>query len=223
MRRGMLSFFILLLTVLFVSLQFHSSFSAKIELPLNVTDKQSSCSASNECRSGFVCLNFQSLACTPSDSFCTCLSSAIACTSETSCSSGYSCVHPNGKRCTLPNEICVCIADRVCVDAGLLSHLPMNKLVYKSHRRAGVLCDRDGSCATSGHMVVYEGQAMMMSSYCNLVGDCTKRVMHVNSPTMSRKFRITTKTDNLQFTALASRYESAVEERFLSTLLHMSI
>lgn len=64
---------------------------------------------------------------------------------------------------------------------------------------------------------------MMMSSYCNLVGNCSKRVMKVNSPTMSRKLRLSTKTDDLHFTALASRYQTVVEERFLSALVRMSV
>lgn len=113
--------------------------------------------------------------------------------------------------------------DEVCVDANLLSHLPVHELVYKSHRRASVLCDKTGSCATPGHIVVFNGRAMMMSSYCNKVGDCQRRVMNVNSPKMNRKVRLATKTDGLHFTALASRYQTVLEERFLSTLIHMSM
>lgn len=99
----------------------------------------------------------------------------------------------------------------------------MEKLIYRSHRRASVLCDANTSCATAGHIVVFKEEAMMMSSYCTLAGGCTKRLMHVNSPRMNRKLRLLTKTDGLQFTALASRYQSVVEERFLSTLVHMSM
>lgn len=55
----------------------------------------------------------------------------------------------------------------VCVDAALLAHLPRSALVFRTHRRARVLCDPYGSCATPGHLVVFRHSAMTMASYCS--------------------------------------------------------
>lgn len=241
MKSNIFSFTTSVFTVLLISSHFDLSTSTKLELPLKVTDKQASCTSAEGCSDGFVCVNVGALACSSSDSFCVCLQSDLGCTPRSSCLSGFTCVHSDGTSCTDSSEIYVCVPtspvdpptnnpptsstddSEFCVDATLLSHLPSHQLVYKSHRRASVLCDKSASCATPGHIVVFERKAMMMSSYCNLVGNCHKRVMNVNSPTMSRKLRVSTKTDNLQFTALASRYQTVVEERFLSALVHMSM
>lgn len=180
-------------------------------------------------------------------------SNIVPCTPEEGCTSGLTCVETDdGSACTSSDQVCACVPgslvdtdtnnpgndseddsdnggknndddDKVCVDANLLNHLPMHELVYKSHRRASVLCDKTASCATAGHIVVFNGHAMMMSSYCNMVGDCQRRVMSVNSPKMSRKIRLTTNTNGLHFTAFASRYQTVVEERILSALIHMSM
>lgn len=110
--------------------------------------------------------------------------------------------------------------DPVCVDSDLLSHLQLADLVFSQHRRASVLCDVNGSCATPGHIVLHKGNAMMMQSYCRRVSKCTTRVMHVNSPRMNGKIRVSTKTSDLSFTAFAARYQSTIEEAFLSTIVH---
>lgn len=111
----------------------------------------------------------------------------------------------------------------VCVDARLLAHLPARDLVFRTARSARVLCDVHGNCATRGHMVVYQGRAMMMRSYCALVGQCRGRRMLVNSPRMRVGLRVMTRVAALQFTALAARFESGVEEVVLTRLVHMGM
>lgn len=112
--------------------------------------------------------------------------------------------------------------DPICVDAKLLSHLTADQLVFPKHRRTSVLCDSFGSCATPGHVVVHNGRPMMMKSYCAVAG-CTRTVKLVNSPRLSRGIRVPTLTKNLDFTALAARYESRAEETVLKALVHMGV
>lgn len=108
----------------------------------------------------------------------------------------------------------------VCVDAHALTALSAGDLVFRRHRRAAVLCDVAGSCATSGHMVTFHGTPMTMARYCG--GKCTKEVRLVNSPRMGNGgVRVASKTDGLVYTALAARYESGAEEWMLSTLLRL--
>lgn len=109
----------------------------------------------------------------------------------------------------------------VCFDANLLAHIPMSDLVFSSHRRASVLCDSSGSCATRGHMTTYNGNPMMMGSYCKVTDDCTQRVMMVNSPKIGSKVRIPTNTEGLHFTALSARYETKLEEKILSRIINI--
>lgn len=112
--------------------------------------------------------------------------------------------------------------DGVCVDARALKHLAAHELVFPTHRTARVLCDQNGSCATPGHVVLYKATAMMMKSYCALVG-CTHRVMKVNSPKLKRAIRIPTNTDNLHFTAFAARYQTTFEELALTAIVHVGL
>lgn len=114
-------------------------------------------------------------------------------------------------------------AEPVCIDANALSHLSSDELVYKEHRRGAVLCDKNGSCATPGHMVMYNGSFMMMSSYCSHIGGCAKRVMNVNSPRHRRALKIDSRTDGLQYTSLAARYATVAEEHVLKTLLRVGV
>lgn len=113
-------------------------------------------------------------------------------------------------------------AMNVCVDAELLKHLPKQRLVFDTHFRAAVLCDRFGSCATPGHMVVYKGKPMMMRSYCQQVS-CQRRVKHVNSPSMARALRIRTPSPDLSITAFAASYQSTLEERVVSFLVRIGL
>lgn len=111
----------------------------------------------------------------------------------------------------------------VCVDARALAHLPRDALVYEEHRKARVLCDVRGACATAGHMVRFEGRAMMMRSYCAVVGGCVERVMRVNSPRYRRGLVVKSRTEGLVFTAFAARYGTKVEEGVLATAVHVGL
>lgn len=111
----------------------------------------------------------------------------------------------------------------VCVDAEALQHLSRRELVYEEHRRSKVLCDLQGSCATAGHMVRYEGTAMMMKSYCTLVGGCEEKVAWVNSPRYRVGLVVRSKTEGLVYTAFAARYETRAEEALLSTAVHVGL
>lgn len=102
--------------------------------------------------------------------------------------------------------------DGVCVDADALSHLGRDELVFEEHSLALVLCDAYNSCATPGHIVTYEGKAMMMKSYCKLVQQCEQREMLVNSPKFKIQLRVDSNTKGLQYTAFAARYETRAEE-----------
>lgn len=115
------------------------------------------------------------------------------------------------------------LEEYVCVDARTLEHLPRMELVYEEHRKARVLCDGQGACATPGHVVRFHGKAMMMKSYCAEVGDCVKRVMLVNSPRYRRALRVQTRTEGLDFTAFAARFETRAEEQVLATAVHMGL
>lgn len=118
----------------------------------------------------------------------------------------------------------------ICVDAQALAHLHPHEKVFAKDRRASVLCDRQGSCATPSHMVVVQVKnarnvAMTMKSYCEKVAEegCSKRVMHVNSPKFKRGLRVASKTSALQFTAFAATYQTSVEEVTLRTLIHLGL
>lgn len=244
--------------------------SAPLSLPF-LSDKQDSCSVTNPCETGFICLSTNGVVCSINDFLCLCGPTDVVCSPNTPCTNGKNCMHRDNTACNDYNRVCLCGSgqpeipsssggggwnpfrspqpqqpppssvnpggfpnptptqdaddddDDVCVDAALLKHLPRERLVYRKDRRASVLCDEMGSCATAGHMVTFKGQAMMMMSYCQVTGMCKQRVMNVNSPVMSRNVRVPTKTDGLQFTAFASRYRSVVEERLLAAIVHMSV
>lgn len=110
----------------------------------------------------------------------------------------------------------------VCVDARALTHLQREELVFEKDTIARVLCDSDGSCATKGHMVIFHGQAMIMGRYCAMVG-CSEHVMRVNSPRYRRGSRLTSRTEGLQYTALAARYATRVEEMVLQSVIRAGI
>lgn len=111
----------------------------------------------------------------------------------------------------------------VCVDASALDHLRREELVYAEHVMARVLCDAQGACATPGHVVRFNGRAMMMRSYCAAVGGCARDVMLVNSPRYRRGLMVGTKTQGLEFTAFAARFETRVEEHVLATAVHLGL
>lgn len=111
-----------------------------------------------------------------------------------------------------------------CIDANLLQHLAIPQRVYKEHVRALVLCDPEGSCATPGHMVVYKGDVTMMSDYCaRRRKSCVSRTLLVNSPRFRKALRVPSRTDGLEFTALAARFESRVEAQALSFAIRLGL
>lgn len=106
-----------------------------------------------------------------------------------------------------------------CIAVSHLTHLGARGLVFQKHVRASILCDPSGSCATPAHMVTFHEQAMMMKTYCSIIGTCSKRVGWVNSPRMDLALRVSSNTEQLMFTAFAARYESTFEEMLLRLLI----
>lgn len=113
-------------------------------------------------------------------------------------------------------------SDSACVDARALAHMDSADLVYCRHQRTTVLCDANESCATPGHIVKFKGKAMMMVTFCHMVG-CEKRSMHVNSPRYKRGVLINSSTVGLQYTAFAARYGSRLEEVVISVVVRMGM
>lgn len=111
------------------------------------------------------------------------------------------------------------IGDRVCVAAEFVEK---GDGVYKDGVLARVLCDRSGSCATEGHMVRWHGTGMMMKNYCDMVG-CVTEVKFVNSPRFRVGKIVQSKTKGLVFTALAARYGTWVEEKFMAGLMAVGV
>lgn len=95
-------------------------------------------------------------------------------------------------------------------------------LVYRNHQWTTVLCDANESCATPGHVVKFNGKNMMMKTFCTIVS-CGKKEMHVNSPRYSRAVFINSKTEGLQYTVFAARYESRLEEAVISAAVRMGM
>lgn len=112
--------------------------------------------------------------------------------------------------------------ETVCIGVEHLEHVSREELVYDSHRLARVLCDGNRSCATPGHMVVFQGRPMMMKRYCDLAR-CTSRVMYVNSPRYRRGVTVASRTEGLVFTAFAARYSSTAEEKVLALAVRVGL
>lgn len=110
----------------------------------------------------------------------------------------------------------------ICIDARALQHMDRKDLVFRYHVWSHVLCDEMGSCATSGHMVIFRGRRIMMQSYCEMVS-CDHRVVQVNSPKQRRALRVDSNTEGLQFTAFAARYGSRVEEMALAAAIRIGL
>lgn len=107
-----------------------------------------------------------------------------------------------------------------CIAAHHLSS--HHDLVYPQHVRATVLCDALHNCATPGHVVVHRGVAMRMSSYCAST-TCRRSVMLVNSPRFRRALLVPSHSHDLQFTALAARFETRAEEIVLSLAVRFGL
>ncbi|PXF41900.1 hypothetical protein BWQ96_08352 [Gracilariopsis chorda] len=109
-----------------------------------------------------------------------------------------------------------------CIAVQHLQHVPSEQLLFSTHVRARVLCDRHQNCATPGHVVQFDGRPMMMKSYCTLV-TCKPSVRLVNSPKYERRARIPSRSSRLVFTALAARFESDIEEKLLSIAVRIGL
>lgn len=107
----------------------------------------------------------------------------------------------------------------VCVDARALKHMDSDELVYKVHVWAKVLCDASDSCATPGHIVIFNGTAMMMKTYC-YIANCAESEMFVNSPKYRCGFVFGSNTGGLHFTAFAARYQTLAEEAIIASAVH---
>ena len=108
-----------------------------------------------------------------------------------------------------------------CIAAHHLHHLPQESLVFSTHHISAVLCDSWDNCATRGHIVRYKSTPMMMMTYCAVV-ECTEKLMKVNAPAGFRT-AVMSRRAELQFTALSARYETRLEEIFLSHVLSSHI
>lgn len=111
--------------------------------------------------------------------------------------------------------------NNVCIDVKALESFVSGELVFSQHRRASVLCDSYGSCATAGHMVTFQDVPMTMMTYCSshAEGGCTKTIKFVNSPRMKAGLRIPSSTKAMEFTSLSAKYQTRTEEWLLSKLL----
>lgn len=114
------------------------------------------------------------------------------------------------------------VAEDSCIDARALGHLAEEDLVLGKHATAHVLCDVNESCATPGHVVVFNGKPMMMRTYCASVG-CERKVMTVNSPRFQRALRVRSRTDRLEYTAFAARYETTAEEALMKVAVRAGL
>ncbi|CAN8075631.1 unnamed protein product [Agarophyton chilense] len=171
-------------------------------------DEMKSCAKSSECDSGEVCVDSGNTSAQP------------FCFSKAAAEKDDDLTPIDGP--TNPNASPIAQASDVCIAVHSLQHLAGSELMYARHRLARVLCDSNLSCATPGHVVVYQGSPMMMDSYCKLAA-CVDRIMHVNSPRYLRALRIPSSTEGLHFTAFAARYRSNVEERVLSTAVRIGL
>lgn len=234
------TFSILILFSLFLSACECASIS--INDKKNLLEKQATCTSNSDCGQGESCIGGSGLGeCTGTDTACGCLP-VVLCSVDNPCKSSDSvCLQVVGfefKFCVTckdyeeADSTALAVVevvgkntcqDGVCFDANLLSHINQEGLVFPTHRRASVMCDAHGSCATSGHIVVFKQKSMMMRSYCEVVGNCSRRVMSVNSPRMGVNVRVPTKTEGLEFTALAAKHGSTTEEVLLSTLVKFGL
>lgn len=215
--------------------------STKNNITIAASRQGGLCESNDDCDGGQTCTGIFSGSCSDPNAICICYSGSFfdSCSADEPCSGGDACAKNeaiNLSYCVpcdkLKEQEGVTVVGEnpceeksgVCIDAKLLSHLPSDELVFNHNRRAAVLCDANGSCATPGHMLTYKNKPMMMSTYCKLIDTpCSKRVMSVNSPRMKRALRIPSRTHELVFTPLSAQYGSVVEESVLSALVHMGI
>lgn len=197
------------------------------------------CSSDSDCKSPRECIDIFGDPCSSPSAECNCIpkSGYQDCTSSSDCVSGEGCVTGIGGTASCAscdvvsnNEGILSFVDdaetcsAVCVSTIHLKHMKSSDLVFSEHRRAFVLCDSHGSCATPGHIVVYKSHAMTMRRYCKMMSEpCRQRVMLVNSPRMQYGLRVDSLTEGLEFTPLAAKYESTLEETVLKLLVHIGM
>lgn len=110
----------------------------------------------------------------------------------------------------------------VCIAVKHLQHLSVTGRVYSKDRKAWVLCDNWGNCATPGHVVWWKGRGMMMKRYCEQVGGCERNVEWVNSP-RGWGVRVASNREGLQFSSLAARWVTPLEESVLAGLVRLGL
>lgn len=65
---------------------------------------------------------------------------------------------------------------------------------------------------------------MIMRRYCEeVVGRCEKRVMEVNSPRYKRKRRVKSRTEGLEYTVFAARYDTRAEEAVIAAAVRVGV
>lgn len=120
------------------------------------------------------------------------------------------------------------LGEGICIAVHHLGDLRDRKeLVFPRHRRAAVLCDAHGNCATAAHVVVVNGGAATMREYCaaerfaqvRMGRACSRRVMWVNSPRMRRGVRVQSRHAGVQFTAFAANGGTVVERWAIQLLV----
>lgn len=120
------------------------------------------------------------------------------------------------------------LGDGICIAVRHLQGLRDRKeLVFPRDRRAAVLCDAHGNCATAGHVVVVNGRATTMQEYCagqrfaevRRGRECSKRVMWVNSPRMRRGVRVRSRHEAVEFTAFSANGGTVVERWAIQLLV----
>lgn len=128
-------------------------------------------------------------------------------------------VSPPGAQEQEGDDIGVCVA---------VASLPLRtRVVFARHRRAAVLCDEQGSCATPGHFVVVDSSLVLtMREYCaRLQQPCRARVMWVNSPRYNGRGTgvRSVKTPGLVYTAHAARYGAPFEVALIRLLIRAGV
>lgn len=130
--------------------------------------------------------------------------------------------------CPSPTDV----SSGVCIDARVFhGNATMHaQRLFEHDRMARVLCDPSESCATPGHMMVFHGTAMTMRRYCSIIETtlngrvgCTARNMLVNSARYVSGLRIQSSTPHLQFSVLAARFETRLEEFVLRSAIHIGL
>lgn len=212
---------------------------------LSNTTHKFRCTSTSECKPNHTCMNALIQPCDPNSngatSQCICFPSAnnqYRCASTSDCKNGKVCAglpisstgfclscdvfYASTGLVIIGGNNCV-FQSNACIDASLLSTLPLRHLVFAKHLRTYVLCDQHGSCATPGHVVVVNRLPMMMRTYCRQLAKCRRRIALVNSPRVKRALRVRSKTDGLAFTSFAAQYETSLEELVLSTIIRMGM